>query len=119
MISIKVTNFSKAYNSKLLKISNLDKNYVIKLFPKTNNLNFIREIFFLQNFKNLNNIPKIISYNYPNKVLVLNYLKGTKIKRKQFAYINQVLNFIKKIQNKKKYISHKINCLNQKMAVSV
>ena len=51
MISIKVTNFSKAYNSKLLKISNLDKNYVIKLFPKKNNLNFIREIFFFTKFQ--------------------------------------------------------------------
>ncbi len=102
MNSIKISNFSKAYNSKLLKISNSNKTYVIKLFSKKNNLNFIREVFFLLNFKNLKNVPKIISYNYQNKILVLNYFKGTKIKRKQSSYIYQILNFVKKIQNKKR-----------------
>ena len=34
MTTIKISNFSNAYNSKLLKISNSKKNYVIKLFLK-------------------------------------------------------------------------------------
>ena len=71
MTTIKISNLSNAYNSKLLKVSNSKKNYVIKLFLKKNNSNFVREIFFLSNLKNHNNIPKIISYDYQSKILVL------------------------------------------------
>ena len=102
MTTIKISNFSNAYNSKLLKISNSKKNFVIKLFLKKNNSNFIREIFFLSNLKKNKNIPKIISYDYQSKILVLSYHRGMKIKKKQSNYFDQILNFLKKIQSRKK-----------------
>ena len=107
MALIKISNISKAYNSKLLKISVNNKAYVIKLFSKKNKSNFIREVYFLLNFQNLQNIPKIISYEYKEKILVLNYCKGIKITKKQSSYIYQILSFLRKIQVKKKNYSLK------------
>ena len=114
MISIKIKNIPTSYNSKLIKISSTKKNYIIKLFPKQNNLNFIREVYFLTNFKSLKYTPKIISCDYDNKILVLSYLNGAKVQKKQAKYLPQIFDFLKKIQTKKfKYI-HKNKIIRSK-----
>jgi hypothetical protein len=106
MISIKIKNIPSSYNSKLLKVSLSNKNYVVKLFSKKNRLNFIREVFFLTNLRNLKNIPKIISYDYNKKTLVLSYLSGKKIRKDQGKYLPQIFYFLRKIQVKKnKYVN--------------
>jgi len=101
MNSIKIENIPTSYNSKLIKISSERKNYIIKLFPKQNNLNFVREVYFLTNFKSLKYIPKIISCDYINKILVLSYLNGAKVQKNQAKYLPQIFDFLKKIQAKK------------------
>jgi len=82
---------------------------IYKIFRNKNR--FHREINFLEYLKNknINNIPKIDYFNIKKQYYVSNYIKGLKVKTISKKEITSCINFIKKINKKKKSFQNAVD----------
>ena len=98
---IKKINYTS--NNKIYLINIKKKKYLLKIYEnKKEKFSFSKELLFLKKIKSLNKTPKIKFYDLKLKFIIMEYIKGVKIKKIMPEDIVQIVNFIKEIQKIKK-----------------
>ena len=100
---IKKINYES--NNEIYLINLKKKDYLLKVYKNNKEkFSFSKELLFLKESKSLNKTPKVKFYDLKSNFIIMEFIKGIKIKKITLNDITQIVNFIKTIQKiKKKY----------------
>ena len=100
---IKKINYES--NNEIYIINLKKKNYLLKVYKNDKEkFSFSKELLFLEELKLLNKTPKVKFYDPKLNFIIMEFIKGVKIKKITINDITQIINFIKTVQKvKKKY----------------
>jgi len=98
---IKKINYGS--NNEVYLVNLKKKKYILKIYKNNKeNLSFEKELFFLKKTKLLNQTPNIKYYNKKFSFIIMNFIKGSKIRKISLNDIRKIINFINLIQKQKK-----------------
>lgn len=90
-------------NNEVYLINYKKKKSILKIYKNNKeNYSFSKELFFLKKTKLINQTPSIKYYNKKFSFIIMNFIKGSKIKKISLNDIRKVINFINLIQKQKK-----------------